>query len=861
MPQTSFATDAHPSPDQLADFGRGAIAETLADDIERHLADCALCLRKLEVTHSDDPWIALLRGVGAPDSQGTTGRALALGYELEAVIGQGGMGVVHRARQLGLDRRVALKTVAAGRDASPHVIERFRREFEAVASLNHPAIVPIYDVGVREGVPFYAMELLEGGSLADRLAAGPLSIPEAVTLVERLARAVHYAHGQGIIHRDLKPSNILFDADGSAKVADFGLAKRLDADPAAAATLTSQILGTPSYMAPEQAAGRPEGVGAAVDVHALGAILFECVAGRPPFQASSPLETLELIRTAEPPNPTRFRPDLPADLRTICLTCLEKEPARRYGSAASLADDLGRFARGETILARPTGIRDRAIKWARRRPAHAAFAALLALSLVGTIAGLLTHQARLSAALGREAESAADARRQRGIAESNYRDARDAITRILAVLSDPRFAGSPRLSEAQRAQAEAALAFYDRVLAQTDSSNPLIRRDTARAAVDAANLQFTLGRPEPAEANLLRAQRLYEALLAESPSDKGLLKEQMVAFIKLGVFLFRQDTARSVSALEKALALARLRVDLAPAADDHPERNVAWCEHNLGTAWQLGNRPERAVPHYARAIAIYKEALHEAPDDVSLRVDLAQSLVNLGLVHATMKDAASAEVNYRDAGGMLEKALAARPDVVEYVASRCDLLVNWGNLDVEHGRLDAGIARFGHGLRELGPILNAEPNMLRLKATALNLHGARAVALEKAGRFREASDDWGRVIALDEPGPVVTSHTISRLLCLARGGDHRAVATEAIPLDVRADLSPVDQYNLSCSLALASAAAPADSPERSRLRRLALKAIVAALAREPSLRDSARHDADLLPLGDDQAFCQALDGR
>ena len=657
------------------------------------------------------------------------------------------MGVVHRARQLGLDRRVALKTVAAGRDASPHVLERFRREFEAVASLNHSAIVPIYDVGVREGVPFYAMELLEGGSLADRLAAGPLSIPDVVALLERLARAVHYAHGRGIIHRDLKPSNILFDADGAAKVADFGLAKRLDPDPAAAATRTSLILGTPSYMAPEQAAGGSEAVGAAVDVYALGAILFECLAGRPPFVASSPLETLELIRTAEPPNPTRFRPDLPADLRTICLTCLEKEPARRYGSAASLADDLGRFARGETILARPTGARDRAIKWARRRPAEAAFAALLALSLVGTIAGLLAHQARLSAALSREADSAAAARRQRSIAESNYRDARDAITRILAVLSDPRFAGSPRLAEAHRAQAEAALAFYDRVLAQTDS-HPLIRRDTARAAVEAANLQFTLGRPEPAEANLLRAQRLYEDLLAESPGDEGLLREQMVAYIKQGVFLMRRDTARSVSALEKALALARRRVDLAPDDDDHPKKDVAWCEHNLGTTWQLANSPERAVPHYARAVAIYEEGLLQAPDDVSLLVELAQSLVNLGLVRATMKDAARAEVNYRDAEGMLEKALAARPNVAEYVASRCDLLVNWGNLDVEHGRLDAGIARFGHGLRALDPILNAEPNVLRLKATALNLHGARARAREG----RPLSRGRRRLAPRDRPG-------------------------------------------------------------------------------------------------------------
>ena len=379
--------------------------------------------------------------------------------------------------------------------------------------------MPIHDVGVRDGVPFYAMELLEGGSLADRLAAGPFR-SRGRRADQRLARAVDYAHRRGIIHRDLKPSNILFDAEGAAKVADFGLAKRLDADRDLAATRSSMLLGTPSYMAPEQAAGRPEAVGLAVDIHALGAILFECLAGRPPFLASSPLETLELIRTAEPPNPTRFRPDLPADLRTICLTCLEKDPARRYASAALLADDLGRFARGETILARPAGRLDRAAKWARRRPAEAAFAALLALSLAGTIAGLLAHQARLRAALGREAEAAADARRQRGIAESNYREAREAITGILAALSDPRFARepAPRRGPSRPGRGRAGLLRpgprADRFVQPRDPA------DTAKAAVEAANLQITLGRLEPAEANLLRAQRLYEPLLAASPATR-----------------------------------------------------------------------------------------------------------------------------------------------------------------------------------------------------------------------------------------------------------------------------------------------------------------------------------------------------
>jgi tetratricopeptide (TPR) repeat protein len=335
----------------------------------------------------------------------------------------------------------------------------------------------------------------------------------------------------------------------------------------------------------------------------------------------------------------------------------------------------------------------------------------------------------------------------------------------------------------------------------------------------------------------------------------------MVAYIKQGVFLMGRDTERSVSALEAALALARRRTDLATTAADRTEKDLAWCEHNLGSAWQIAGRHERAVPHYGRAVELYEEAMRQAPDDVSLRVELAQSLVNLGLAHAATKDAAKAEVNYREAEAMLDEALAARPGVGEYVASKCDLLVNWGNLDVERGRVDAGIDRLGRGLRELLPILNAEPNVLRLKATAINLHGARALALEKAGRFREASEDWSRVIALDGPRPDVIGHTISRLLCLARGGDHRAVATEAIPLEDRADLPAIDQYNLSCALALASAAAPADSPERSRLRPRALKAIVRALVKDPRLRDTARQDADLLPLADGQAFRQALDGR
>ncbi len=861
----SFEAGTHPGPDQLSDFGRGEVDDSLAEAIEGHLADCPECLRSLECTPLDDPWLALLRVVGssAPrlDPSGVDGPPHPFGYELEALIGRGGMGVVHRARQLGLDRRVALKMIAAGRDASPHLVERFRREVEAAASLNHPAIVPIHDVGVLDGVPFYAMELLEGGSLSDRLAAGLLGIPDASALVERLARAVNHAHAHGIVHRDLKPSNILFDVEGAAKVSDFGLAKRLDADPAEADTRSSLLLGTPSYMAPEQASGRPEAVGPAVNVYALGAILFECLTGRPPFLGHQPLEILELIRSAEPPSPSRFRSGLPADLETICLTCLEKAPARRYASASALADDLGRFARGEPILARPAGPLDRLAKWARRRPAEAAFVALLALSMLGTIAGLLAHQTRLRAALKREAEATEEARRQRVIAESNYREAREAITRVLAALADPRFEGAPRRAEIHRAQAEAALAFYDQVLRRTNSPDPVVRHDTARAAVEAANLQITLGRNGPAEANLLLAQGHFEALLVDKPGDRELLRDHMIAQIKLGVLLMQGNTERSVSVLEKALALARRRMDLSPINNDRSRQDVAWCEHNLGSAWQLAGQHERAVPYYQRAAAVYEQAMQEAPDDVSLRVELAQSLVNLGLAHAMNGRPAMAESEYRKAETLLDGAIAARPGTTEYVASKCDLLVNWGNLDGASSRLDAGLDRFGQGLRELSPFLDAEPNMRRLKSTAINLHGARALALEKVGRFHESADDWSRVIALSDPGPAILGYTVNRLLCLARDGDSRTVTTEAKPLEDRADLAAIDRYNLACALTLASAADSTTVPERLSLRARALKAIERAFANDPNLRDTARQDADLQSIAGDPAFRRALDGR
>jgi WD40 repeat protein/tRNA A-37 threonylcarbamoyl transferase component Bud32 len=376
----------------------------------------------------------------SPESPGPEKPPAIPGYEIVAELGRGGMGVVYKARQIGLNRMTALKIVRAGGQASAEDRMRFRAEAEAVASLQHPHIVQIYEVGEHEGTLFFSMEYIEGGSLKEKIQGLPQPVRPAVQLVETVARAVHYAHERGIVHRDLKPANILMatgewrmlketDAATSVpmrgsplaapKIADFGLAKRLDD---VQQTQAGRILGTPTYMAPEQAAGRGQPAGPAVDVYALGTILFELLTGRPPFLADSSRATLARVGTEDPISPRRLQPKVPRDLETICLKCLEKDPQRRYASAQELAGDLRRFLANEPIKARPVGVGERLWKWARRRPAVAALSGLaLLVAVLGF--GLVTYAWR-EAEGAREAEAGARLKAERATQTATLEKAR-----------------------------------------------------------------------------------------------------------------------------------------------------------------------------------------------------------------------------------------------------------------------------------------------------------------------------------------------------------------------------------------------------------------------------------------------------
>ena len=365
-------------------------------------------------TPASHGWILHPEPPARPGAIAPHGLPAIPGYELLQKIGEGGMGVVYLARQTGLNRRVAVKMIRGGSQARTDRFARFRIEAEAVARLRHPNIIQIHEIGEVDGLPFVSLELLEGGSLADRLEGTPQPARQTAELLMTLASAIQVAHDVGIVHRDLKPSNVLFTEDGIPIITDFGLAKRIDSD--SRQTETGQIIGSPSNMAPEQARGHTREVGPAVDVYALGAILYEMLTGRPPFNGETPMETVYQLIYDEVVPPSRLVPKVHRDLETICLKCLAKEPNKRYSTAKALAEDLHRYLAGEPIRARRTSVVGRGLKWARRKPAAALLLMVTMAALMGLTGAGLWYRDHLRDQQRREGERIAELRTKNTVA-------------------------------------------------------------------------------------------------------------------------------------------------------------------------------------------------------------------------------------------------------------------------------------------------------------------------------------------------------------------------------------------------------------------------------------------------------------
>jgi tetratricopeptide (TPR) repeat protein len=545
--------------------------------------------------------------VGGPGGSAGLPRGAAVryfgDYEILEELGSGGMGVVYRARQVSLNRPVALKMIRAGVLADADELQRFQNEAEAVALLDHVGVVPVYEVGEHDGQRYFSMKLVEGGNLADQVPTLKADPRAAATLLVETAEAVHHAHMRGILHRDLKPANILVDAEGHPHVTDFGLAKRVEAD--VEMTQTGAVLGTPAYMSPEQATGRRGSITTATDVYGLGAILYALLAGRAPFGGLSTMETLDAVRNRPPDAPRKLNAHIPRDLETICLKCLEKDPRRRYASAHELAADLRNWLDARPISARRVGAAERAWLWCKRKPAVAALAAAVVLAGVGGTVSVIAVQTRANRLLEkknddlRATNTKLDQQRLRALtAEAETRKRADELQKVSTFQSqmlaqvDPAAAGL-RLMADMRRRFEAALAKaevpererppqieafasqWGRVNA-TDAALELLDGTILKPAVEAIGKQF-------------QDQPLVDAALRQTLGER---------YIDLGLY-----------AAAKPLLAGALETRRRVLGDEHPDM-LASMRHMGDVLRKQGKRGD-AMPFFREALDTSRRALGE----------------------------------------------------------------------------------------------------------------------------------------------------------------------------------------------------------------------------------------------------------
>lgn len=613
------------------------------------------------------------------------------GYEVMSRLGQGGMGRVFKARHLGLHRMDAIKMVNVG--ASPHLITRFMDEARAIARLKHPNIAQVYDSGEVDGHPFYAMELVEAGTLAQKLRRQPQEARWSARLIMTLAQAVHYFHQQGIIHRDLKPSNVLMEANGEPKIADFGLVKNIGSD--SQHTETGDIIGTPSYMSPEQASGMVKSIGPATDIYALGAILYECLTGRPPFQTPDGMQTLMLVITGDPVPPGKLVPKLPRDLNTIVMKCLEKQPGRRYATAQALADDLGRFLEGESIIARPVGRVEKTWKWCRRRPAWAALILVGFLSLIGFGVGffwLTKAYTELSAAkkesdkhlrastvvISRLAVSFSEDLSSIPHTDTIRRKGLDDARKIFEKLISFR----PRDLESreqyvtycmQLANIERNMGNYDsaddayqsasRMLDQLirDSDAVQYRAEYLSLLVHQATLARERGVPEQSQEYMNLAKPLVNKLAAEK-NPQSIALHSLIEYHSASGNVLRQQQQFKESEKQYRLALAFINQSLALEGEQgQRSEELAKAYNNLGTILLFQQQLDEAALQFDLAIQALPKASHPRIKNV-----LAMFQSNQAVVAEELKQWPKAWAAYQEAATTFKQLMADFPEVPDY---------------------------------------------------------------------------------------------------------------------------------------------------------------------------------------------------
>jgi serine/threonine protein kinase len=738
------------------------------------------------------------------------------GYEIISVLGRGGMGVVYKARQVKLNRIVALKMILVGGHAGAYERQRFRTEYEAIAQLHHPNIVQIYETGERDGLPFFSLEFCDGGSLQQKLGGQPLPPRLAAEIAEQLARAMQYAHERGIIHRDLKPANILFSGEDAAqkppsskdskaptkdagkpaskdskvskdagksvtqsrispsfgsskvggsgsavratraipKITDFGLAKRLEEE--SNLTGSGTVLGTPSYMAPEQAAGQAKAVGPPADIHALGAILYEMLTGRPPFLGADVVDTMNQVRHLDPVPPTRIQPKTPRDLETVCLKCLQKEMHRRYAAAGDLADDLRRFLDGEPIAARPVSVFEKAWKWAKRRPAEAVLIGVVATVLVAAAVGGMAfaryqHQrAETETGLRKDAETAKEnAEQQRLIAieafnraEANFKSAREAVDDLLVRVGAERLEQVPRAEKLRKELLLKSLDFYQRFLT-VHGDDPAVRREAGWAYQRLGRVRSDLGERKLAIAAYLKAAELFESLAREATDHRTNDQFDLAQTRRQLAVLFEADGRKAEADAAYNDARAALRT-LADANADRPAYRRQLADLLLDRGGQFYNRRQLAEAEdaFRQSLTEFDRLCQDKPT-VENGFARARAQANLGAVILAADRIAPAVEDLDKAVSLLTVVGREAPNNPEHVKELGQATFNLGTAQFKAGRPDDAVRTYREAIRGLAKLSADFPDVPEYRFVLALAYDNLAELLKNTVGLRKAEEERG----------------------------------------------------------------------------------------------------------------------
>jgi serine/threonine-protein kinase len=875
----SIATDSDIPPDDKVTGQANTLS--IATDSDRQLEDIVTGqanTRSIVTDQRRKPEDVATVGVAAGNERAFASPARIFGdYELLEEIARGGMGVVYKARQVGLNRIVALKLILGGRFADQRALARFRVEAEAAATLNHRHIVPIYEIGEHDGQHYFSMRLINGGSLSDRLgefrlteldgdgASSVSSRPRSsirkqktatIDLMIHVARAVHHAHVHGILHRDLKPDNILLDEKGEPHVTDFGVAKRIDGGTDI--THSGVILGTPNYMAPEQARG-DKVVTTAADVYGLGAVLYELLTGKPPFRGKNAMATVRQVLESEPERPRTVNPTIDRDLETIALKCLEKEPARRYPSAEALAKDLECCRNGEPISARPAGLYERASRWCRRNPLLASLSAsvlalLVAVACVSTVAAVLISRER------------SDAIEARDLAQKKAEEA--AAAQQLAE-------GNAKIAEAQKslAQQKAAEAKAAQELAEGNAQAAGEQRALALESFETLITKVQTQLQDTPATHELKKDLLDSAMkglrkIAASAEKTPLVDQYMAeAHSRMGrIFLRLGDMKEARTQFEQFHKVAAALANT--LKNDEARQRLSTAHALLGDVNLLLGSKAAARKHYKESLELRQSLADADPGDQRKKVDLAAAYTRMGNVNAPAE-----ALTYYDKALKLRLELAG-PQPWKVAATR-DVMVTCNKLTSAYLMLKQPASAQKYAIDSLklaDGLVRAAPKINSFKQDL-------ASSYEQLGKvFLGVNDDvkarqcFVKALELVEPlaakDPKDLPLQVSLALVLARNGKHVEAAAQAKVLAKLAPGNANNQYNIACCYSLCAAAVAADNkngpgqPNPSESQKQYVEAGLGALKQAIALgfndRELLDNDPDLAAIRTEPGFAAAV---